>query len=317
MARRPAAWLTSVVFVLVALAGCFGGSGEMENRPPLARASVSQGSGALAFVLDASASSDPDGDPLTYHWNWAIGHLDTDEPVAEIELPAHVSTGATFPLTLTVRDGRGGAAFALDRLQIGSGVNNDPEAMILPANRWVAPGTEVVLDAQDEMTRDPDGDALSYEWIFGPATPGYAADLGHPEDPCSEVNHHPNRFNSGCHQQGENITVTFDQPGVIDYHCHPHPWMVTTWDFYPDGPRSYPVNTSTLLVQGASEGVTAEGQTKELEWTLGRNVLDISARLEWDDATDDTSEDSGEWHHWTDFSNTVPFYWGHLYGYGG
>src|SRR5262245_8346417 len=79
-----------------------------QNRPPVANAgadqSVPAGTACLATVtLDGSASFDPDGDPLTYVWNGSFGSV--SGAVASVAL-----TPGTYPITLTVQDGRGGAA---------------------------------------------------------------------------------------------------------------------------------------------------------------------------------------------------------------
>jgi PKD repeat protein len=78
------------------------------NQPPTAGAGGSySGTEDVAISFDASGSSDPDGDPLTYTWNFGDGTtLTTTSPLA----PHTYRWGDTFNVSLTVSDGKGGTA---------------------------------------------------------------------------------------------------------------------------------------------------------------------------------------------------------------
>lgn len=80
---------------------------EESNHPPVAVAGADQAfdcaGPATAVELDGSASTDPDGDPLTFQWTGPFGEVDA--ATASVLLPVGVST-----VTLTVSDGRGGTA---------------------------------------------------------------------------------------------------------------------------------------------------------------------------------------------------------------
>ena len=84
------------------------------NRPPVAVASASPSTvapGALV-TLDGSASSDPDGDTLTYSWEQAPGvgggGIELSDPTAVSPTFVAPSDPAALTFKLTVSDGRGG-----------------------------------------------------------------------------------------------------------------------------------------------------------------------------------------------------------------
>ena len=84
------------------------GAFEYFNAPPVAVAGpdqtvVANSSCAAVVALDGTASSDPDGDPLTYSWTGSFGTV--SGATASVSLPA-----GTHVITLTVGDGRGASA---------------------------------------------------------------------------------------------------------------------------------------------------------------------------------------------------------------
>ena len=72
------------------------------NQPPVARAGADQtiecaGHDGTPVTLDGRLSSDPDDDPLEFHWQWATGQA--TGAVVNVTLPK-----GTHCITLTVRD---------------------------------------------------------------------------------------------------------------------------------------------------------------------------------------------------------------------
>ena len=94
------------------------------NRAPVARASATPGSGPapLQVRLDATGSSDPDGDPLTYEWDPGDGTA----PLPGIAI-THTYQAGTFTARVIVRDNRGGSATASVLINAG---NRAPAATI-------------------------------------------------------------------------------------------------------------------------------------------------------------------------------------------
>jgi len=84
------------------------GAYEYTNRAPVANAGADQtvtadGSCSAVVRLDGGASSDADGDRLTFTWSGPFGTVSGAS--ASVSLPA-----GTHVVTLTVRDGRGGSS---------------------------------------------------------------------------------------------------------------------------------------------------------------------------------------------------------------
>ena len=76
------------------------------NRSPVARATANPTHGALPLNVsfDGTTSFDPDGDPLTYEWDFGDGSAHQTTATA-----THTyTTAGTFTASLTVRDNRGG-----------------------------------------------------------------------------------------------------------------------------------------------------------------------------------------------------------------
>ena len=118
------------------------------------------GNGSEAVALDGSASSDPEGEALTYEWQ--TGDLTQSGAIVTFDLPVgeHV-------VTLTVRDPSGNSG--TDDVKVSVVATLPPtadagsDASVSDAN---GDGTEVVaLDASGAS--DPDGTIVSYQWSSG------------------------------------------------------------------------------------------------------------------------------------------------------
>jgi glucose/arabinose dehydrogenase len=99
------------------------------NRQPIAQVTATPTSGLLPLTVNFSGagSSDPDGNPLTYLWNFGDGSTST------VVSPSHVYTVAgTYNASLTISDGQGGQSVKTVTITAG---NQHPNAQIvLPAN---------------------------------------------------------------------------------------------------------------------------------------------------------------------------------------
>jgi hypothetical protein len=132
------------------------------NRRPVARAGSDRAVVVGAEVqLDATRSTDPDGDVLTYQWTQLAGPrvtLDNNrspKPAFTPTRPGFVRFG------LTVSDGKASSAPSSVLIQVTTDGNSPPLASAGPDQK-VTIGGVVTLDGSGSS--DPDGDTLRYVW---------------------------------------------------------------------------------------------------------------------------------------------------------
>lgn len=123
-------------------------------------------------TFDASGSSDPDGDCLTYNWDFGDGQtLPNGGPRV-----SHVyDKGGVYTVTVTVDDGQG-MACSTNSTTTKVTINGRPIAMIGPCDACCV-GKEIMWDGS--ASTDPDGDKLTYSWDFGDGTTGEGAKVTH------------------------------------------------------------------------------------------------------------------------------------------
>lgn len=137
---------------------------EAPNRPPEA---VIEGLGigemGLPMVFNAFGSSDPDGDSLTYTWNFG-----DSTPAETGETVVHTyATEGTFTLSLSADDGRGGLDTAV--MEIVIGLPNQPPAALFSVTGEPTRLQTLTFDASGSS--DPEGQPIAaYQWDFGDGT---------------------------------------------------------------------------------------------------------------------------------------------------
>jgi glucose/arabinose dehydrogenase/PKD repeat protein len=98
------------------------------NAPPAAAATATPSSGAppLTVTFSSAGSSDPEGQALTYEWDFGDGSARGTSPS-----PQHVYAAEnTYTVTLTVRDPQGASGTAKTQVVVGS---NTPPAVTIAA----------------------------------------------------------------------------------------------------------------------------------------------------------------------------------------
>lgn len=136
----------------------------MTNHAPIATATDQTVTGPATVNLDGSASTDPDGDAITYKWTQISGPTVTITNSTKAKASfnvAAVTANQSLAFRLTVTDAKG-LSNSVD-VQV---VNKAPKANRAPVvNAMEAvtlqAGETYALHAQ---AVDPDGDALTYSW---------------------------------------------------------------------------------------------------------------------------------------------------------
>ncbi len=147
-----------------------------QNRAPIANAGPAQTTTAGNPVqLDGMASSDPDGNPLTYAWSQVSGPAVTLSSATAAKPTFTPATAGSYVFALTVSDGTVGSAASQVTITVLP-ANGLPVADAGPP-QTVKAGTLVTLNGAGSA--DPDGTALSFSWaqtggpgttLTGPAT---------------------------------------------------------------------------------------------------------------------------------------------------
>lgn len=142
------------------------------NQPPVADSGGPYlGSEDQPVAFDGSGSYDPDGDPLTYQWDFGDGSQGTGVD------PTHTYTaGGTYTVTLVVNDGKVNSAPSTTAATIED-VVNDPPVADAGGPYSGAVGSPIALDGSGSS--DEEGAELAYSWDFGDGTHGTGVNPTH------------------------------------------------------------------------------------------------------------------------------------------
>lgn len=150
------------------------GQGPAESprgRPPVADVGIpDDGSVGAPVSFDGSGSLDEDGDSLTYSWDFGDGSTGTGVS------PSHTYNAAgTYSVSLVVNDGHQDSNPDTTTVSITS-TNQTPVANPGGPYSGIA-GTPVEFTGA--ASSDPNGDTLTYSWIFGDGASGTGVSPSH------------------------------------------------------------------------------------------------------------------------------------------
>ncbi|WP_052852858.1 PQQ-dependent sugar dehydrogenase [Streptomyces avicenniae] len=172
------------------------------GRSPVAQASANRTSGPapLAVQFSSSGSSDPDGDPITYSWNFGDGTTST----AANPTKTYTQNG-TYTATLTVRDPSGATGSASVQISVG---NTAPTVRLeLPADGTLVdfgdavPFRVTVTDPEDGQI---DCSEVTVNFILGHDS------HGHPQTSATGCSGTLQTLADGEHDPNANIFGVFD-----------------------------------------------------------------------------------------------------------
>jgi len=186
---------TALTFELVVNDGNGGSDSDVvsvtviNNNPPVANAGADQVVNEQAPVtLNGTASSDPDGDSLTFAWTQMAGPVVTltgaNSGAAAFASP-QVTANTPLAFQLTVSDG---ALSATDQVNVTVHNNvNEPPVADAGSDQTVDEQVSVALNGAGSS--DPNGDALTYAWAqtAGPAVTLTGATTATPQFPSPTV----------------------------------------------------------------------------------------------------------------------------------
>ena len=127
-------------------------------------------------VLDGSASSDPEGDTLAYHWELATLPNGSAATLSQADSPKprfQADETGRYVATLVVNDGKLDSKPA--SVEVMASIQNSAPVADAGADQNAATGNAVRLDGR--ASSDADGDTLSYRWSFAAKPAGSITEL--------------------------------------------------------------------------------------------------------------------------------------------
>ena len=157
--QTKGAYLSIVLMLAACSSGSDGGNGFPSNEPPVAAflASPDSGLAPLLVAFDASASTDPDGQIVSYAWSFGDG----SSQGTGVQISHTFAENGLFTVTLTVRDNDGATDAASRTISVG------PREPVAAFTAEPASGFAPLLVSFDaSASAAPDGAIVRYDWDF-------------------------------------------------------------------------------------------------------------------------------------------------------
>ena len=209
------------------------------GQPPVASFTAAPNPAIVgsAVAFDASGSSDPDGNIVSYAWDFGDSTVGSGVTASHAYL-----TFGTFNATLTVTDNESFTATAYRHIVVRA----PPIASFTATPNPTVVGASVTFNAS--ASRDPDGNIATYRWDFGDSTNGSGAITTHPYTIAGTYNVTLNVTDNDAlngtayHDVVVQAAPAGPQPPVADFTVNPsraNPGAPVTFDasasFDPDG----------------------------------------------------------------------------------
>lgn len=144
---------------------------HVNSRPVASLAAVKDICIGRSISFDASASKDPDGDSLSYTWNFGDGTIEK----GSAKMTHKYEKGGSYNVSVTVDDGSDSdCSTASDSMRVK--VNTPPSAK-MSMEKACCVDMDQKFDAS--ASSDADGDTLTYSWDLGDGTTAEGAKVSH------------------------------------------------------------------------------------------------------------------------------------------
>jgi RHS repeat-associated protein len=226
------------------------------NTPPVANAGPDQSARVGETVtLDASASTDADGDPLTYDWTLpgVPGSAATLADATTVNPQLTLNQPGAYTAQLVVHDGQ--AESAPDTVTVST-TNTAPVAHAGP-NQTAPVNTTVQLDGS--QSSDVDGNTLTFQWTLVSGPDGSLAELVNPKTVNPRLT---------LDRAGQYVVQLIVNDGTVD--SAPASVTISTENSKPvadAGPAQTVSLNATVQLNGAGSS-DADGDALTYQWTL-------------------------------------------------